>query len=429
MTRSFPAFVLLATLVSPVARAGDWTSWGGPTHDFRVKVKDISATWPEGGPKKLWSRPLGDGYSAIVTDGKTLYTMYSIRKEKEKGKFELDGQEVAVALDARTGKTLWEHKYDDKWYKGMAMEFGPGPHSTPLLVSGRLVTVGVMGQMFCFNAKTGKVIWSHNLTTEYELAKSEGGRGYGASPFFYKETIILPVGGKGKGVIAWNLEDGKEAWRGGDFDMTYATIFDINLGGQDQLIIFGPKDVMGMRPGTGEILWKHTHPTTFGANISTPVWDAKHNRLFISSAYGMGSRGLELDFKDGTTTPKELWFNKKVKIHFGNAVRIGETIFGSSGDMGPSMLCSVDMQTGELNWQQRGLAKSSLLAIGKKLLILTEDGNLVLADVSEGEYKELARAQVCSNNAWTVPTLVDHTLYIRDRKEIKALDLGGKAES
>src|ERR1043165_4845603 len=183
----------------------------------------------------------------------------------------------------------------------MAMEFGPGPHSTPLLVNGKLITVGVMGKMFCFDAKTGDVQWKHDLTTEYGLAKNEGGRGYGASPFFYKNTVILPVGGKGKGVIAWNLEDGKEAWRGGDFDMTYATIFDIKLGGQDQLVVFGPTDVMGLRPGTGEVLWKQNHPTTFGANISTPVWDAKQNRLFVSSAYGMGSRGIELEQKDGTT--------------------------------------------------------------------------------------------------------------------------------
>src|ERR1043166_1034421 len=151
MNRVFCRLLAMLLAFPAVAQAGDWTQWGGPTHDFRSKAKDLASTWPQGGPKKLWSRGLGDGYSAIVTDGNTLYTMYSLHKEKEKGKYELEGQEIVVALDAKTGKTLWEHKYDDKWYKGMAMEFGPGPHSTPLLVNGKLITVGVMGKMFCFD--------------------------------------------------------------------------------------------------------------------------------------------------------------------------------------------------------------------------------------------------------------------------------------
>ena len=95
----------------------------------------------------------------------------------------------------------------------------------------------------------------------------------------------------------------------------------IDVDGQDQLVVFMAKKVAGLDPNNGELLWSHAHETMFGVNVCTPVW-CKANILFISSAYGMGSRGLRLTRKDGKTTVEELWHNPKVKIHFGNAIYV-----------------------------------------------------------------------------------------------------------
>lgn len=425
----FAALIGLSGAASVQAGSPAWPQWGGPNRNFKCKAKGLAESWPEKGPKKLWSRELGDGYSAIVCDGDTLYTMYTIREKLEKNKYALKGQEAVIALDARTGKTQWEYKYDAPWEKDMEMEYGPGPYSTPLVVGDRLITIGVTAKMFCFDKSSGKVLWKHDLREEYKLPVEKGDRGFGSSPVAYKNTVLLPVGGKGKGIVAWDLESGSETWKGGNFKPTYASLFVIKLDDEDQIVVFGQKEVLGARPGTGEVLWKHAHPTQYGANISTPVWDAKNRRLFISSAYGMGSRGIQLEHQDGKTEAKELWYNKKMKIHFGNAVQVGGLVLGSSGDFMGCTLCAVDLATGEFAWQQRGIAKATVLYADKKLIVLDEDGNLIVGRVTRDGFDQLSAGQVCDKNAWTVPTLVGRTLYLRDRKSIMALDLGAESAS
>jgi outer membrane protein assembly factor BamB len=413
------AVALLSSLA--VAAGPDWPQWGGPKRDFKYKVKGLAEKWPEGGPKKLWSRELGDGYSAVVSDGAALYTMYSVRGKDEKGQPSRMGDEFIVALDPATGSTLWEHKYAAPWGKDLDMEFGPGPHSTPLLAGDRLLAVGTTAKFHCLDRKTGKVHWSHDLVAEHQASLL--GRGYGSSPIVYRDTVILPIGGKGQSIIAWKLGDGKLAWKNQDFDGTFASLILIKVDGEEQLVAFTAKEVAGLDPADGSLKWTFSHPTQFGANISTPV-PVKGNRLFISSAYGMGSRGLQLSRKDGKTEAKELWFNPKMKIHFGNAVAVGDTVYGACGDFGPAFFCAVDMTTGEIAWKQRGIAKANCLYADKKLIILDEDGRLILARADPEGYEEIGRAQVCKKNAWTVPTLVGKTLYVRDRKTIMALDLG-----
>src|SRR2546428_8249928 len=83
------------------APSKDWLQWGGPRRDFVTPSTGLPTLWPANGPRKLWSRTLGDGYSGIAVEGTTLYTA-----------FRRGSQDVITALDARTGKTLWEYAYE-----------------------------------------------------------------------------------------------------------------------------------------------------------------------------------------------------------------------------------------------------------------------------------------------------------------------------
>jgi outer membrane protein assembly factor BamB len=100
----------------------------------------------------LWSRSLGLGHSAIVGEGGRLYTMY---RQGE--------QEVVIALDAKTGKTIWEHGYAAPYIKGMDMSYGDGPHATPLIAGSLLYTVGATGKLFCLEKATGQRAGSAQL--------------------------------------------------------------------------------------------------------------------------------------------------------------------------------------------------------------------------------------------------------------------------
>lgn len=449
--RRWTAAAWLVVFTTVTAMGGDgWLQYGGPNRDFVCGSKGLAEEWPKSGPKKLWERELGEGYSAILCDGSSLYTMYSIRKQGDDGKFLLDGKEVVVALDAKSGKTLWEYAYPAPLSKSLDMEFGPGPHSTPLLVGDRLITVGVTAKMHCLDRRTGSVIWSHDLLKEYNAEL--GGRGFAPSPIDYQGKIILPIGGKAesppdekkgkadpnqsaaetkpdpdRSIIAFNLKDGSVAWKRQAFDAAAASLVIMKVADEqketeDQLIAFMGKEVAGLNPANGDLLWRQPHETMYGANISTPVC-GRDNIIFVSSAYGMGSRGVQLTRKNGKTTAKELWFNPKMQIHHGNAVRIGDFVYGSDGSFGPAFFVAMNVKTGKIAWKERGISKATCLYADEKMIILDEEGRLILATVDPEGMDILSKTQLLERVAWTVPTLVGKRLYLRDRKHLMALDL------
>ncbi len=406
------AFLLFVSLASP-AGANDWSQWGGPNRNFKSSSKGLALTWPSTGPRELWSRALGEGHSSILVEGSRLYTMYS------KGE-----QETVIALDAATGKTIWEHTYSAPTVvdgKATDYQFGKGPHATPLIIGDMIYAVGATARLHCLNKETGKVVWSHDFYKEYNGTFED--RGYSCSPLAYKETIILNVGGAGQALVAFNQKDGSIVWKKHDFMTSPASHVIINVEGQDQVVAFLGKEIVGLDPNNGDLLWSHPHATEWGLNISTPVW-GEDNLLFVSSAYNGGSRVLRLAQKGGKTTVTEVWFHNRVRVHHGNTIRIGDYVYGSSGDFGPAFLTAVNVKTGKVAFQNRDFPKATFLLADSKLIILDEDGNLALATPAPNGIKVLSKAQVLQNKAWTVPTLVGTKLYLRDRKTIKALELG-----
>ena len=144
----------------------------------------------------------------------------------------------------------------------------------------------------------------------------------------------------------------------------------------------------------------------------------------MSSAYGTGSRAIELRQAGGRTTATEKWFSNRMRVHIGTIIRLGDHAYASSGDFGPSFLSAVDLKTGRIAWQDRSFSRAQLVYADGKLIILDEDGTLGLATVSPQGLTVLSRAPVLANVAWTPPTLAGTTLYVRDRKNIAAFNLG-----
>ena len=409
----------------PMTKPNDpqpWLQWGGPDRNFRSAATGLANRWPADGPRKLWERPLGDGFSAVLCDGPTAYTTYSVRNAQNP----LEGEEIVVALNATTGETLWEHRYSVPWDKSLQMEFGPGPHSTPLLIGDRLFTVGCTAKLLCLDKRTGKVQWARDLHGEFKAGLHM--RGYGSSPIEHNGAVVLPVSDdKDHALMAFAAEDGAIVWKGGDFKPGYASLLSINVGGKDQFAAFTATGLIGVDPATRETLWSIDHPTQFGANISTPLWDPADQLFFISSAYGMGSRGVKIEYGGGKFQASEAWSSNKIKVQHGNVVRTGEWIFASSGDFGPAFLACINARSGDIAWRQRGLAKATLLLADDKLILLDEEGTLALVSADSKRYRLLAKAPgVLAKTAWTVPTLYGRTLFVRDRSKIAALDLGAQ---
>lgn len=426
------ALVLVATVLALCGRTeaeaplqSGWPGWGGPHRNFTSDTRDLALTWPAQGPRRLWSRALGEGHSSILVDNGRLYSMYRpigllslIRRSQE---------EVIVSMDAATGRTVWEHRYDAPT-DGLDFVNGAGPHATPLVVGDRLFATGTRRELFALDKNSGRVLWSHDLTRVYGgqqyfdrlMRPGAVDRGYTCSPLPYKDNIIVTLGGSGQAVVSFKQASGQLVWKAGSVEWAPASPILIQVDGQEQVVVFGGDYVVGMDPNDGRTLWSHPHKTDWGMNISTPVWSPADNLLFVSSAYGAGSRAIELRQAGGKTTVTEKWHSPRMRIHIGTAVRIGDHVYGSSD---PGVFTAINIKTGAVAWQNRAFVRSQVIAAGSHLIVLDEDGTLGLASVSPQGLQVLARAEILDSIAWTPPTLVGSTLYIRDRKSIMALDL------
>jgi outer membrane protein assembly factor BamB len=416
------------------ARPESWTQWGGPNRNFIVNTTGLADTWPEGGPPVLWSRPLGTGHSAILVDDGRLYTMYRAGNGRAR-QGPWDAEETVIAMDAATGKTLWEHKYPSRRED---FSFGAGPHSTPIIVGDRLFTIGTNKQMFAFDKKSGKVLWSRDFIKDFNshelLIRPVVKTGYGCSPIAYRDTIICSVGGPGQSVMAFRQSDGAVAWKSGDFLTSEAPPIMITIGGREQLVVFGGGTVNGMDPANGRILWSHVHDPGNDLNCGTPLF-GPDNILFVSSAYRAGSRAIQLKPDKDVTYAEELWFTNRVRFMFLNAIRVGDFVYGTTGDFGPAFLTALNIKTGQAAWQHRGFGRASLVYADNpsagsgqgKAIIMDEDGDLALARLAPEGVTILAEAKkVFDTTTWTVPTLAGRILYARDREKIVALNLGAQ---
>ena len=405
---------LTCGLAAPLA-AGDWLQWGGPRGDFTVESTPLAESWPEDGPPLLWKRPLGDGYSAILAEKGRLYTMYR------------DGDEEAiVSLDAKTGSTIWEHRYQRVLWSDQTafrQSFSKGPNATPLIMGQRIVAIGVAGQMRCLDKATGKLVWQRNLPQEFGRQKRDEEYGYSASPLPYRDFMIVQVGGDEHGVIGITPEDGSIVWKSEPTTISYAQARLLRLRGRDQYVYFSTAGVHGLDPATGRMLWFKELPYNNGNHL-TPVVRGDDEHLYVSSQFGSGGgRLLKLSGESGKYQADQLWFTPKLRGSCWTLIRRGDYIYGSAGGHNVSFLAAFNWRTGEIAWRKRGFHMAQSLFADGKLIFLDQQGKLTIARVSPDDLEVLGSHSITESVSWTLPTLVDGKLYVRDRKQILALDL------
>ena len=394
----------------PAARnAPQWTQWGGPHRNFQTEATGLKDTWPAAGPRVVWKRALGEGYSSTAVENGVIYTMYGKPR-----------QEITIAANAETGQTLWEFP-SPSTFASDAPEMGNGPYATPLIVGGRIFTAGVAGRLQCLDKKTGKLVWAQELWTNHGGSRLV--YGYASSPIAFRDSVIVPVGGAGKAVMAFHQADGKVLWARNDFGNAYSSPLFIDVSGLEQLVVLMDGAVIGLNAHNGDLQWQVPFKADYSIAVSTPVW-GPGNLLFVSSEYGGGAKVVELKRNGMQTTATELWSSNRLRLHHGNAMRIGDAIYFSSGGKGSqAILSAVDARSGKIHWQERSIEKATFLWADQKLITLDQDGNLMIAHPSPQGFKISAKAPLLTNLSWTPPVLVGSRLYMRDRRNMMAVDL------
>ena len=387
-----------------------WTQWGGPHRNFQTEATGLKDTWPAGGPPVIWKRQIGEGYSSPAVENGVLYTMYGKPR-----------QEFVLAANAETGATLWEQSNAMTFTSDAAQDMGNGPYSTPLVVGDRLFTTGVFGRLQCLDKKTGRLLWAQEL-----WAQHGGSRlmyGYACSPIAFRETVIVPVGGPGKALMAFQQSDGKLAWAKNDFGNVYSSPVLIDVNGLEQLVVLLDGAVIGVNPHNGDLQWQVPFKADYSIAISTPLWSSD-NLLFVSAEYNAGSKMIELQRNGMQTKATELWSSNRLRLHHGNAMRVGNAIYFSSGGKGSqAILSAVEARSGKILWQERSIEKATFVWADQKLITLDQEGTLMIAHPSPQGFQIAAKAPLLTHLAWTPPALVGTRLYIRDRRTMMAVEL------
>ena len=400
---TFSKSLLLATLVlfsCATMQAADWYRWRGPDLNGISTENNWQPKWPAEGPKQLWKASVGTGFSSVSVSKGRVYTMGNT-----------DNKDHVFCFDADTGKQIWKHSYDclldPKYYEG-------GPSGTPTVDGENVFTFSRKGDLFCLEAASGKVIWSKNIAKE--LGAEIPTWGFAGSPFVEKNLLILNVGSAG---TALDKATGKIVWTSGKEAGGYSTPIACDFNGQHCVTLFGAKSVFAVAVNDGKKVWEHNWKTEYDVNASEPI--VAGDKVFISSGYNHGCSLLQIKDRKATV----LWENKNMRNQFNSCVLLDGFLYGFDGNAGPKAdLKCLELKTGAVKWSEEKLGAGALMAADGKLIVLSDKGELIIADASPAAFKPISRAQVNGGKNWTVPVLSNNKIYCRNAKgDLVCLDV------
>jgi len=382
----------------------DWPQFRGPNRDGISAETGLLREWPEAGPRQLFSAELGEGYSAISVSGGRLYTLFAGA-----------GGEFVICLDAADGSERWRHRLDSKWED----KFGNGPRSTPTLDGDLVFALGAKGKLVALGAADGKLVWERDLQEDFGAKPPRWG--VSTSPLVEAGRLLVDVGGKnGASIVAFNKKNGREVWRSQEGAAGYSAPIAVTVGGVRQVLFFTAKQIVSLSPMDGALFFKLPWKTSYDVNAATPVFVAP-DKVFFSSGYDTGSVLLRIKIDGEQADFEELWRSREMKNKFSSSVLRGDYLYGFD----EGIFKCLKLEDGSTVWRQRGFGHGSLLFADGYFIVLGDEGKLALVEATPEEYREKSSFQLFQGKSWTMPTLVNGILYLRDEKRLVALKISG----
>ena len=429
--------LLVALLLGPaisLSLADEWPQWMGPGRDNIWREEGILPAFPAGGPRVLWRAPVAGGYSGpAVAGGRVYVTDYVTADDVKVPNFErkqFSGIERVHCLSQQDGMLVWHHEYPVKY----TMSYPAGPRCTPLVDGQLIYTLGGEGNLICFEAATGKIVWQRNLVEQYKTKTALWG--YASQPLIDGTKLICVVGGDNSHVVAFDKRDGTEIWRSlSSPEQGYSPPTIIEAAGVRQLILLRPDAVTAVDPDTGKPLWSVDYEATSGSIIMSPIQAGEY--LFVG---GFSDQNLLLRLGKDRPTAEEVWRN--LKKHAVSPVNVqpfldGDTIYGIDQS---GVFVAFDVASGKRLWEtpepfSSGRPVQSATAFivrqADRYWLFTEQGDLIIAELSKSGLKQLDKAHVIDPTnvafgrdvVWSAPAFASRCAFIRNDKECICVDL------
>ncbi len=408
-TRSFIGLLSVGCAMAPqtLAQTEDWPQFLGPHRDGSCEGQKLAARWPNEGPRRLWRRPAGQGFSGPIAASNKVFLFHR-----------LGDKETVECLQMATGERVWQFDYKTGYRDDHG--FDEGPRSTPAVANDLLYTMGAEGLVHCLQASSGKMLWSVDVKSQFSTPK--GFFGMACSPLVEENAVLLNVGGtKGAGIIALDRSSGALLWKALDDEASYSSPVSATLDNKRWTFFLTRSGLAAIDPSKGSVADRFAWRSRTQASVHGASPIVQGNEVFISSSYETGAALLKFDGKHLL----KIWSADNVlSNHYATSVAFEGHLYGYDGrqEQGPALVC-VEWASGKSKWRQEGLGSGTITLCGSTLLILSEKGELIRAKASPSRYVEQGRTHILSAGTRAYPALANGLFVAKGKDSLVCFDL------
>ena len=383
--------VLLSTALAAQRAAEDVPQWRGRFRDGGASAFVEPSAWPDQLTRR-WRVEVGEGYSSPIIVGSTVFVFAR-----------QDGREILRALDAASGAERWQAGYALPYTPSSpTAEHGAGPKATPLAHEGKVFTLGISGVVAAFDTTAGTLVWRTDAPAEppYFSAAS--------SPLGLPGAVAVHPGNYDP-LTAFDAATGAVKWRTGSGG-AFMSPTEATLRGVPQVLSVTQSGVMSVAPSDGRLLWES--PWTGGNKGG--IMPTVHGNDIVVSAAGSGVMAIRPSLRNGSWTVEKVWETTEVEMYLSHPVVVGETLYGFS-TKARGQLFALDMRDGHLRWlgPPRQATNVAVTKAGSFLLLLQDDGELIVAFANNNQFEPLKRYKV-GDLTWAQPVVSGRRILIRD---------------
>ena len=396
--------VLAVASVTVVAQ--DWPQILGPGRNGIYTGPPIVASLPGTGPPLLWKRDIGAGFAGPAVVAGKLVLFHRV-----------NNRETVEAMDAATGKTAWTFDYATSYRDDFG--FDEGPRAVPVISGGRVFTHGADGWLHGLDFATGKKLWAVDTRRVFDAPK--GYFGVATSPLVDGERVMVNVGGKTGGVVAFDVATGKTVWTSTSDEASYSAPVIAEIAGQHTAVFFTRTGLVALDPSNGNVRYQYRWRARMAASVNAAAPVVVKDQIFLSASYGTGA--VLLQVANNAVTP--LWSgDESMSNHYSTSVFKDGYLYGFEGrqEFGQRLRC-IELATGKVMWDVEGFGAGSLLIAGEALVIMRESGELALAPASPKAFRFASRAQLLPGVVRAFPALAGGRYFVRNDRQLSAFDL------
>jgi hypothetical protein len=389
-------------ITSPAVVPILWSGFRGPERDAVLDGVRINTDWNAAKPAELWRRPAGPGWSSFAVAGDLIFT------QEQRGEHEL-----ISAYRLSTGEPVWRHQDAARFYEPAG---GAGPRGTPTVHDGRVYAMGATGILNALDARTGARIWTRDA--QRDTGAPRPGWGFAGSPLVVGDVLVAAASGR---LAAYDLASGTPRWTQKTNGGGYSSPHLATLAGVPQILLLNGGGITSVGLD-GRILWANHSEEGMGIVQPRVIDDGSVLAASGAMMQGFGLRRLAVSrAADGSWKVEERWTSRGLKPYFNDFVVHKGHAYGFDG----TILSAINLETGERVWKggRYGAGQMLLLPQQDLLLVVSEEGDLVLVAASPDQHTEIAKFKAIEGKTWNHPVLVGDVLLVRNGEEMAAFRL------